>query len=77
MKQVEQIFPPSHTKSDNWLLLLICGLLDIKILSLHKNYTFISLIFMVHYSKININHFENNNKGYRYYMERNIFIGVD
>ena len=33
MKQVEQIFPPSHTKSDNWLLLLICGLLDIKILS--------------------------------------------
>ena len=46
-------------------------------LSLYKNYTFIILIFMVHYSKININHFENNNKGYKYYMERNIFIGVD
>ena len=46
-------------------------------LSLYKNYTFIILIFMVHYSKININHFENNNKGYKYYMERNIFIDVD
>lgn len=36
---------------------------NIKI-SLYKSYTSIIPIFMVHYSKINISHFKNNNKGY-------------